>query len=577
MKTLCKALSQASGSEYGISFYDLKANAKFHSYRELDERATLFAHHLASLGVRKGHVVALCLFTGPFFIEAFFGCLKMGAIPVCSYPPMKLGDLKSWASRTAENWRHVDARIVVSEDIIVGLVSHAASVAGIEVYGQKAFEKPTLHCELPEVFEEDLAFLQFSSGTTGKSKAVALTHKAVISNIEMIVSTFESEGQSCTSWLPLYHDMGLVGALLSSIYVAKPLSLIRPDHFLARPRLWLEVLSLSKSTISVAPNFAFGLCHKRVGDLTDLDLSNWKIALCGAETVHAETLTRFADKFLAVGFDKRALTPVYGMAEVALAATFSDLNSIPTWKCFDGDELARNFKALEVDVAHANHLELSSVGRPLPGVVVSILNENGEICEEGELGEIVIESRSMMREYYNDFNRTRDSLESGALRTGDLGFLYEGELYLYGRKKEVIIHKGRNLDPCHIEISLRDIEGIRSGRVAACAGFDASGSEEGFYLFAELASEDKLSEENRVALKQSINAQILKEVGVKPFEVILLKPGSLPRTSSGKIQRSLVLSRFKEGELTPSEVGGMVRFGFLTLSGHLKQIGAKYL
>ncbi len=576
MKTLSSLLERAAKTEFGITFYDLKGRGELHTYRDLDERAHLFAHHLKQMNIQKGDVVALCLFSGPFFIEAFFGCQKIGAIPVCSYPPMKLGDLKTWAQRTAENWQHVEAKLVVSEDIITGLVAHAAALAGIEVHGKKYFERPALQADLPPVDENELAFLQFSSGTTGKSKAVALTHKAVIENIRMITSTFDPTNHSCASWLPLYHDMGLVGALLSTLYVARPLALMRPDHFLARPRLWLEVLTQTRASVSVAPNFAFGLCSKRVKDLSGLNLSHWKIALCGAETVHAETLDFFAQKFSQVGFSANALTPVYGMAEVALAATFSSIDCPPTWKRFSAKDLACDSKALET-TSSEDYLELASVGRPLPGVVVSIINEKQELCAEGELGEIVLESPSMMREYYNDSKRTNEVFHGGELRTGDLGFMYKGELYLYGRKKEVIIHKGRNLDPCHIEIALRDVAGIRAGRVAACAGLDQDSAQEGFYLFAELAQDRELHSDELTELKRTINSQILKEVGVRPFDVLLLRPGSLPRTSSGKIQRSMVLSAWRENKLVPSELGGVVRFGLLSIAGHLKQLGVRYL
>lgn len=576
MKTLSDLLERASESDFGITFYDLKGRGELYTYSALNERADRFARHFGELKIKKGDVVALCLFTGPFFIEAFFGCLKFGAIPVCSYPPMKLGDLKSWAERTAENWRHVGAKLVVAEDIITGLVSHATTLAKIEARGKKYFDRRAHHCEFAQIDEQDLAFLQFSSGTTGKSKAVALTHQAVIENIKMITGTFDYSGQSCASWLPLYHDMGLVGALLSTIYATRPLALIRPDHFLARPRLWLEVLSQTRASVSVAPNFAFGLCAKRVKDLTGLDLSNWKIALCGAETVHAETLHQFAEKFSVVGFKSRALTPVYGMAEVALAATFSEINRAPTWKRFDAEALACDHKALET-ARIENSLELVSVGAPLPGVSLSILNEQGGPCALGELGEIVLSSRSMMREYYNDPQRTREALDAGELRTGDLGFIFDGELYLYGRKKEVIINKGRNLDPSHIEIALRDVAGIRSGRIAACAALELESGEEGFYLFAELARDEELEPEELSQIKAAIYSQILKEVGVKPFEVLLLRPGSLPRTSSGKIQRSMVLSAWREDKLHPREVGGPIRFGLLSIAGHLKQLGGRYL
>lgn len=577
MKTLSSILRRASQTNFGISFYNLSGESRTTSYRDFDARADLFAHHLIDMGVQKGEVIALCLITNEFFVEAFFGVLRAGAVPVCSYPPMKLGDHSSWAKRTSANWNHVGAKRVITEDVLNGLVSHASTLSGIALLTQKNFKKLSPVYELPEVNSQDLAFLQFSSGTTGASKAVALTNKAVLENIEMIVSSFDTHQHSCVSWLPLYHDMGLVGAFLSSLYVARPLALIRPDHFLARPRLWLEVLTKTKATISVAPNFAFGLCTKRVTSLDGLDLSHWSVALCGAETVHADTLNKFIQKFEAAHFDPTALTPVYGMAEVALAATFSSLHEKPRWRRFNMKMLTSEQRAQEVSEAQDGFVELSSVGRPLKGVELQILSRDERVCEEGELGEVLLRSPSLMREYFNDPELTQENIVEGFLRTGDLGFIYEGELYLFGRKKEIIIHKGRNIDPCHIEISLRDISEIRSGRIAACSAINPASGEEGFYLFAECSSEVGLNENEEKLLKRKIEAQIVREAGIKPFEIILLAPGSLPRTSSGKIQRSLVMRLWVSDQLLPKSTGGIVRFGLLSLTGHLKQLGERLL
>lgn len=577
MKTLVDLLTGAAHLPYGVAFFDLKAVANEISYRELDVRSTQMAYHLVTLGVKKGDIVALCLVTSPFFIETFFAVMKAGATPVCSYPPMKLGDLSAWSMRTAEAWQLVGAKLVITDDLLAGLVAHACASAKLPLglKSEKNFKTPAPVCALPDVFAEDLAFLQFSSGTTGKQKAVALTHQAVIANIEMITNALPAGEHSCVSWLPLYHDMGLVGALLSSFFLARPIALIRPDHFLARPRLWLEVLTKTKATISVAPNFAFGLCVKKSQDLAGLDLSSWQVALCGAETVHAKTLTEFAKYFAPVGFLSEALTPVYGMAEVTLAATFSSLKESPKWLSFDADSLTTG-RAKLATAGDAKVISLCTVGRPLGETQIEIRSDD-QICEESEVGEIYISSPSLMREYFKDSTRTEEVFQTGKLRTGDRGFLYEGELYLFGRAKEVIIIKGKNIDPSHLEVALYEVKSLRVGRVAACSYVDSELAQEGFYLFAEVCTPELLNDFERI--KAQIESTLLREAGVKPLEVILLRPGVLPRTSSGKIQRSQVMELWYKKALMrrPAKSGNLVQYGALSLSGKLRYFGQRLM
>ena len=396
---------------------------------------------------------------------------------------------------------------------------------------------------------DDLAAIQFSSGSTGDPKPVALTHRNMIQNTFAIMSTFPKPltAQSGVSWLPLYHDMGLVGSLLTAIVGKGDLTLIGPERFVAQPRIWLEALSETRATISVAPNFAFNLCTSRIeqDDMEGLDLSSWKLALCGAEPVHREPMEAFVEQFSRVGFDRRAITPVYGLAEVTLAATFSDTREPPKWQRFDGTALEVDGSAVLADEAYR---EVCCLGKALPGVSVSIRDEEGVEVKEGQVGTVWVSGDSVMAGYLDMPEETEKLIVDGWFDTGDLGFIFEGDLYIYGRRKDIVIIRGRNYDPALIERSLDSLDWIRTGCSAA---FGVDDPKEGTAQLVVLAEYRSLPRAEEAAIMDEAIASVRGETGLSPRVVMLLEPGTLPRTSSGKIRRREAKRRWIADELTP--------------------------
>jgi acyl-CoA synthetase (AMP-forming)/AMP-acid ligase II len=360
----------------------------------------------------------------------------------------------------------------------------------------------------------DLALIQFSSGTTVDPKPVALTHANVLANLAAIQTIVpDDDAQAGVSWLPLYHDMGLIGCLLLAVARPGPLTLIPPEVFLARPALWLRAISKKRATLSVAPNFAYGLCARRIRDdeLRGVDLSSWRFALNGAEPVAPAVLRRFVERFSPHGFRESALMPVYGLSEASLAVTFTPPGRGPRIK--------------------TGERELASVGAPLPGIDVEVRD-----------GRIFVRGPSVMREYFRNQEATRAVLRDGWLDTGDLGFVEDGELFVAGRAKDVIILRGRNHAPQEFEDALDGLAGARPGCAVAVALPTSEGE--------ELAL---LVEQSSALTEADVRTRVLEQTGIRAHEVRLLAPGTLPRTSSGKLRRGEALRQLLAGELCPPD------------------------
>ena len=560
-KTLVDALRYAAGQDIELRFQDRPGRVTSYRYREVLERARRVAGALQRRGVQAGDRVALILPTSIHFYDAFFGVLFAGAIPSALYPPVRLGLLSEWKQRTTKMLQRLPAKVVLTDKRLLGLVGHPTTAAQIPLGALRVADlldaKPPQLDAVPHV--DDLAFVQFSSGTTGDPKPVALSHYNMIANAEAIMSTFPGDPQqhSGVSWLPLYHDMGLIGALVTALITPGTLTLLPPERFIARPRLWLEALSESRATISVAPNFAFGLCADRVDDLEGLDLSHWMVALCGAEPVHPATLDRFVERFAAVGLRPEALTPVYGLAEATLAVTFTDLSK--PFKRLAGSrdsiEKKRYFEPLE------GGYEWVSVGKPIPGHSVKICDGDRHL-DEGFVGRVWACGPGIMQGYLDDAEATSEILVDGWLDTGDEGFLWNGELYLTGRAKDLIILRGRNHDPAVIEQAIDGIEGLRSGCNAA---FSVTvDEEEAVVLLAE--AHGTVSDETLVAMRQAVRAT----TGLNPAAVEVLPAGSLPRTSSGKIRRRESRQRWLDEVLSAPDRPGVLRLLAETFAGRRK-------
>jgi acyl-CoA synthetase (AMP-forming)/AMP-acid ligase II len=540
------ALAAAADHPSGVTFVDLREREVRVAWAEVASRARRAAAALAGAGIRPGDRVAIVLRTEPLFLDAFFGTMAAGAVPVPLYPPVRLGRLAEWMAATARMVGASGARLLVSGGTSRRLLGEVVARARPEL-GWLAAEDLARGREgaFRERAPDDLALVQFSSGSTVDPKPVALTHRALGTQVASLTALVRPTGaDALVSWLPLYHDMGLIGCLLGAVSYPGPLVLIPPEHFLARPALWLRAISRHRGTISAAPSFAFAYCADRIRDeeLEGCDLSPWRVALDGAEPVSAPALRRFADRFSRCGLDPRVLMPVYGLSEAALAVTFSPPRSPLRTASVDARRLA------EDGVLAPGGREVASVGVPVPGVEVEIRGPEGAALPEGRLGRIFVRSPSLMREYLGQPEATAAALEGGWLDTGDLGFALEGELYVHGRAKDVVVVHGANRAPEEFEACLDGIGGLRPG-CAVALGLTGDDGEEGLVVLAERSR--GAGPAGDAALAEAARRAVTERTAVSPREVRVLAPGTLPRTSSGKLRRGEARRRLAAGTLSP--------------------------
>ncbi|HEY3451251.1 MAG TPA: fatty acyl-AMP ligase [Myxococcales bacterium] len=549
--TLLQALADAARSDSGLTFVDASSRDQFLPYAQLQERALRCAVSLAELGIGPGDVVAMVLPTAPSFMDAFFGVLLAGAVPAPLYPPVRLARMDEYHARTARMLELSGAKALITDARVGSLLGVAAARARVPLGVHRIADLVARGSgKLAERPREagDLALIQFSSGTTVDPKPVALTHRNVLANAAAIDSFFPAEPtdppQRGTSWLPLYHDMGLIGGLVVALAHPGPLTLIPPELFLARPALWLQTLSRHRASISPAPNFAFGLCLKRVRDedLAGCDLSAWKFAFNGAEPISPEIARRFCERFSRYGFDPGALMPVYGLSEASLAVTFSPPGRGTRTVRLDAEALSTRGEAVR---AEGGARELVSVGVPVQGVSVKVAGDDGGPVEEGRVGRVLVQGPSVMRGYLGNEEATARAIRDGWLDTGDLGLVLGGELYLVGRAKDVVIVRGRNHAPQEFEDALAGMAGVRAGCAVAVGFVPAQGEGEELLLLVELEAETPPTSE----LVEALRSRALDATGVRAHTVELLAPGTLPRTSSGKLRRGEALRLHQAGEL----------------------------
>ncbi len=564
--TLADALARASAFPgTGLRLLDRHEEATFLAWSEVHAGACEVAAALQARGILRGERVALVLPTGADFFFAFFGATLAGAVPVPLYPPVRLGRLPEYHARTARMLEASGARIVLTDRSVRRLLGEAVERArpplGCHTVADLRAEPSTGAARPVASAPGDLALVQFSSGTTVDPKPVALSHAAVLAQVRALNACWpDGDGvvQAGMSWLPLYHDMGLIGCVFPALERPAVLTLLGPEIFVARPAAWLRAISRWRATISPAPNFAYGLCVERVKDeeLRGVDLSSWRFALCGAEPVAPAVLRAFRDRFARFGLRPEALSPVYGLAEAALAVTFSDLARPFAARSFARGPLAVQGKA----VPEAGGRELVSLGRPLPGFDVRIEREDGQACAEGRVGRVLVRGPSLMEGYLDRPDLTAQALRDGWLDTGDLGFVHQGELHLTGRAKDVVIVRGRNHAPEEIEHALGGVAGVRTGCSAVVSFFPEGAERERVVLFVEHVQ--GASREAIAAMPGECRRAALAACGVEVDEVVALAPGTLPRTSSGKIRRQETLRRFQSGSLAPPD-----RISLLRLAG----------
>lgn len=541
--TLIEMLDAAAQSELGLVFVNRKEQDQDLPFARIREQALSVAADLVRRGVRKGDRVALVLPTCPEFVECFFGVLCAGAIPVPLYPPLRLGKLDEFHRRTTAMLKAVNAAMVVTDERIRRFlgVAVANSAPALGCVTASSLGGPI--SDAVEVAADDIAVIQFSSGTTNDPKPVALTHANLLSNLATLEQYMSADGAPYpvgVTWLPLYHDMGLIGNLLSAFYVPGRLVLLPPELFVAVPGAWLRAISRHRGTITAAPSFAFGLCLKRIRDdeLDGVDLSSWSICLNGAEAVSAEAQRRFSERFGRWGFRATSLTPCYGMAEASLAVTFKPWGTSFRTLGVNGDKFASD------GIVEPGGKEIVSVGRPLGGMAVEIRDDHGVALPPGRVGHIFVSGPSIMAGYFGRPDLTDQALHEGWLHTGDRGFIHDGELYVCGRQKDIVIVRGANHPPEEFEAALEGLPGVRTG-CAVAVGFVPSGEDdEALAMLVETTSEAAES------LAQHVVSRVQQHTGIVPAHVELLTPGTLPRTSSGKLRRREALTQWQTGQLT---------------------------
>jgi acyl carrier protein len=519
--------------------------------------ARAVAGGLQRIGLAPRQCVAIMLPTSPAYFDVYLGILLAGAIPVPIYPPARASQLEEHVLRHAGILFNAQAVLLVTvpEAKLVArlLQARVPCIRHIVAPDELAAAEATF--EPVAVRGEDIAFIQYTSGSTGNPKGVVLTHDNLLANIRAMQTVTQVTARDVfVSWLPLYHDMGLIGAFLGSLYVGMTLVVMSPLAFLARPERWLWAIHRYRGTLSAGPNFAYELAVRRVPDtaLDGLDLSCWRIAFNGAEAVNADTMTRFADRFGRCGLRPQALTPVYGLAEASVGLLFPPLGRGLVIDHIDRSVFMQQHRAQPVQQRDPHALQFVACGRPLPGHDVRIVDDAASEVGERVEGRLEFKGPSATSGYFRNTAETRRLFHDDWLDTGDRAYRADGDVFVTGRVKDIVIRGGRNLYPDEIEAAVGAIDGVRRGCVAVFGVPDESTGTERLVILAETRLDDKPAREKaRAAIVETVVAVL----GEPPDEVILAPPHTVLKTSSGKIRRSAcrdLLLRGAIGASTPS-------------------------
>ncbi|MGB6483097.1 MAG: AMP-binding protein [Candidatus Acidiferrales bacterium] len=570
-----------------IYLYEEEESVRTITCGELYTRALVVATELVRRGILPGHTVGIMLPTGAEFFWTFAGVMLAGAIPVPIYPPFRADRIEEYAERQAAILANAEARLLVTFRRAEGVakllrprvktlrgVATAASL--VSAYG--AALPPETEIRPVDGLRhhartEDIAFLQYTSGSTGNPKGVMLTHANLLANIRSIAEGVKlTDDDVAVSWLPLYHDMGLIGAWFVPLATGIPLVSLSPLAFLTRPVRWLQAINRHRGTLSPAPNFAYELCVRKIGehDMEGLDLSCWRAALNGAEPVRPETLKRFAEKFARCGFRREALLPVYGLAEASLGVAAPEMGMGARVDRIERVQFQNEGRAVPATEQDDATLQFLSVGHPLPRMEIRIVDEQGSGAAERTEGQVQFRGPSATAGYYKNPDATRELMRGdGWLDSGDLGYVADGQLYITGRAKDLIIKGGRNLYPHEIEEIAGRVEGVRPGCVVAFGVPDEASGTERLAVVAE-ARDSKQA--GRIA--QEITRQVSEALGLPPDIVEILPPQSIPKTSSGKLRRSETRRLYLEAKLGKRQAPAWVQVGKLAARGALPRFAS---
>jgi 1-acyl-sn-glycerol-3-phosphate acyltransferase len=520
------------------------------SYRDLAEQSTAVAGGLRRAGLQPGERVAIMLPTGVTFFTAFYGVLYASGVPVPIYPPARPSQIEEHLKRQARILRNAQAVLLIGAQETPAV----ARLLKLQLERLRAVvsvdELRAANSAVPIKAEPGgTALVQYTSGSTGDPKGVVLTHANLLANIRAMGEAMEAGPSDVfVSWLPLYHDMGLIGAWLGCLYFAAPLVVMSPVTFLVRPEQWLWAIHRHRATLSAAPNFAFEVCLRKIEDraIAGLDLSSLRMVANGSEAVSSNTIRRFTGRFAERGFRKEAMAPVYGLAENAVGLAFPPVGRAPVVDRIDRGELTRHGRAMPAPSSDPAALEFVACGRPLPGHQIRIIDATGEVGERQE-GRLQFRGPSATSGYLDNPAKSRELFDGEWLNSGDLAYIAGGDVFITGRFKDIIIRAGRHIYPEEIEAAVGDVDRVRKGCVAVFGTQDLRTGTERVIVVAETR---ETAQDALAGLSEQVEQAATRLLDAPPDRVVLVPPHTVPKTSSGKLRRTAARELFERGRLS---------------------------
>jgi fatty-acyl-CoA synthase len=556
--TLADAMDYAAQGEKGYNFHDARADlVRAYSYRELAADARRHARHFIAEGVKPGDRVALIAETGAGFAAAFFGAIYAGALPVPLPLPTSFGGREAYVEQIRVQLTSCDPLMLLSPPGLHDIVKDAATGLCAAHDWDLWFSGEAPDVALPQASPTDIAYLQYSSGSTRFPHGVAVTHEALLANLAAHAHcTHAAEGDRVVSWLPWYHDMGLVGCMLAPMANQISVDYLATEDFARRPLSWLTLISRNPAnSLSYSPTFGYDICARRISPSIPVaerfDLSRWRVAGNGADMIRPEVMQAFVDTFAPAGFKASAFLPSYGLAEATLAVTIMPVGE--GIQCDLIDERTLSGASTEPRADHrlpTRYRAIVNCGKAVPGMTIEVRDETGRVLPDRKIGRVFVQGLGIMSGYFRDPEATAAVLTpEGWLDTGDMAYMKDGSLYIVGRAKDMIIINGKNHWPQDIEWAIEQLPGFKAGDIAAFSITTPSGEEAPAVLVQCRTSDN----DERLKLRDAIRTKVKAITGMSCV-VELVPPRTLPRTSSGKLSRSKARLQYLSGEIQPFEI-----------------------
>ncbi|URD60636.1 fatty acyl-AMP ligase [Sphingomonas sp. KRR8] len=554
--TLGEALDYAAQGARGLNFHDARGNlARAYPFAELRVDALAHARRFLALGLSKGDRLALVAETGADFAACFFGAIYAGLWPVPLPLPTSFGGREAYVEQLTVMLTSSDPKLFLYPAELADFASDAAAKRSVEARSWESLADvaPDADAELPAADPQEIAYLQYSSGSTRFPHGVAVTHHALLDNLHAHgIGLQVLETDRCVSWLPWYHDMGLVGCLLSPLSQQISVDYMKTEDFARRPLAWLDLISRNPgTTVSYSPTFGYDICSRRISSQTRasdrFDLSRWRVAGNGADMIRPDVMQAFVDAFADAGFKAQSFCPSYGLAEATLAVSLMPPGEGIRVELVEESELAG--AGTPAQERPRRYRAIVNCGKPVKGMTIEIRDADGALVADRQIGKVWVKGASLMVGYYRDEESTDACMKDGWLDTGDMGYLSGGYIFIVGRAKDMIIINGRNHWPQDIEWAVEQLPGFKSGDIAAFAITGPSGEEQPAVLVHCRVSDPQ----ERGRLRDDIRERVRAITGINPV-VELVPPRSLPRTSSGKLSRTKARNLYLSGEIVPFDI-----------------------